>query len=246
MSTALADPVTELGGLPFLDDSFEHARLLALVAALRHHEATSRGLTAVGAAPHDPTSWLIPGNALRLRPDRPPIAEVELTETRQQEVALVLDMLPAVVPSWGPLLRLPIRYLAHADDTAYSASLRTWPQHIFLSRRAFTARDQVISQVLHENCHQWLYLIQEAWDLQTRAEHDLTMPSGTTGRSLAEVLGGAHVAAALIRLYRTLSGQENRIDHLVTYSKGCLSTIDKHRDGLTPAGQAVAQRLEDL
>ena len=40
MTTPLADPITELGGYPFLDDGFfAPGRILALVLALRHQEA---------------------------------------------------------------------------------------------------------------------------------------------------------------------------------------------------------------
>ncbi|GAA3518197.1 hypothetical protein FHR32_006320 [Streptosporangium album] len=243
MSTALADPMTELGGMPFLDDSFAPGRLLALVLALRHHEAAQRGLSADSAA--GPRAWLNPGRAILLNPDRPPVQETELTAAQQEDVVAVLDALPRAVPAWAPLLQLPVRYLLHPPTGAYSASIRAWPQHIFLAERAFTAPDQIRSQVLHEMCHQWMNLIQEAWPLQTREDRDLTMPSGTTGRSLAEVLGGVHVAMALIRLYRARGGERDRIEDLSRYRSGCLQIIEERSADLTDAGRSLAARLKE-
>lgn len=243
MSEALADPMTELDGMPFLDDSFVPGRLLALVMALRHQEAVRRGLHVNDGT--GPQAWLDPGRAILLNPNRPSVQDTELTVAQQEEVVAVLDALPRAVPAWELPLRLPVRYLLHRPTGAYSASIRAWPQHIFLATRAFIAPDQIRSQVLHEMCHQWMNLIQEAWPLQTREKRDLTMPSGTTGRSLSEVLGGAHVAMALIRLYRALGGEQDRLEDLARYHAGCLLVIEEHADELTEAGHSIAARLKE-
>lgn len=62
-----------------------------------------------------------------------------------------------------------------------------------------------------------------------------------------EVLGAAHVAASLIRMYATVGGPgaESRIDALTGYGKGCLDLARSASADLTNAGAAIAQRLEE-
>jgi hypothetical protein len=244
-TSTLADPLTELGGMPFLDDGFVPGRLLALVMVLRRQEALRLGLPVDEEA--GLRAWLDPGTALLLHPDRPAMPEQDLSSSQQEQAAAVLGGLPRVVPAWEPLLQLPVRYRAYPRTSSYSASIRSWPQHVFLADKAFIAPDQIRSQVVHENCHQWLYLIQEAWSLQTRNERDLTMPSGTSERSLEEVLGGAHVAAALIRMYQALDsdGERDRIAYLTHYLAGCMDVIDHNSSGLTDAGRCIAARIQE-
>ncbi|MGP3921232.1 aKG-HExxH-type peptide beta-hydroxylase [Nonomuraea sp. 10N515B] len=103
-------------------------------------------------------------------------------------------------------------------------------------------------QVTHELCHQWLYMIQEAWRLAREGAEQLVLPSGTADRTPSEVLGAAHVAAALVRLHRIdpagadLQHAADHIRYLVHYGRGCLSLLDGIGD-LTDAGRALAQRL---
>lgn len=244
MTTALADPIAELGGLPFLDDSFVPGRLIALTLVLRHQQATHLGLPQAtdGAASQ---AWLLPDNALELRPARPPVTMEPLKFEQERAVVDAVTVLAVAVPSWAVLLQLPVRFLTYPHPNAYSASMRSWPQHIFLAERAFCDADQIRSQVLHEFCHQWMYLIQEAWDLENCPDRDLTLPSGTSSRSIEEVLGGLHVAMALLRLYRTTGRHRERIERLTRYRDGCLDVIERHQTRLTDAGRAFAARLKE-
>ena len=103
------------------------------------------------------------------------------------------------------------------------------------------------SRSLHELAHQWLYLIEDIWPLQRPGAATLTLPSGTRDRSPAEVLGAAHVAAVLIRLYRhTATGQPaGRIRALTGYGTGCLDLAGTVSGELTEAGNLIAQRLKE-
>ena len=106
------------------------------------------------------------------------------------------------MPAWAPLLSLPVRYARlHPDGGAISASSRDWPQHVLLADDAFASDAELREQLVHELAHQWLYLIEDIWPLDRPGAARLTLPSGTRDRAPAEVLGAAHVAAALTRMY---------------------------------------------
>ena len=80
-----------------------------------------------------------------------------------------------------------------------------------------------------------------------RARPRLTLPSGTRDRAPSEVLGAAHVAAALARLYATAGGPgaESRISALTAYGQGCLDLAQAASADLTEAGTTIAQRLKE-
>ena len=73
-----------------------------------------------------------------------------------------------------------------------------------------------------------------------------TLPSGTARRSPAEVLGAAHVAVALLRMYGgAVPPPPARIEHLRGYGAGCLQLLDGRPDDLTEAGREIARRLKE-
>jgi hypothetical protein len=99
---------------------------------------------------------------------------------------------------------------------------------------------------VHELCHQWLYLIEEVWALESPGARRVTLPSGTPGRSPADVVGAAHVAIALIRLYRASGGAPpGRTAHLADYGDQCLRLLDRMDHDLTDAGLDIARRLRE-
>jgi hypothetical protein len=61
------------------------------------------------------------------------------------------------------------------------------------------------------------------------------------------VIGAAHVAAALIRLYRTDQSRHaaQRIEALAGYGTACLDLAGSTAADLTPAGTVFAQRLKE-
>jgi hypothetical protein len=171
-----------------------------------------------------------------------------LRAARKQQVADVLAALAASMPAWAPLLSLPVRYARlYPDGGAISASSRDWPQHVLLADDAFASDTELREQLLHELAHQWLYLIEDIWPLDRPRAARLTLPSGTRGRAPAEVLGAAHVAAALTRMYATVGGPGagTRISALTAYGHGCLELAQAASADLTEAGTTIAQRLKE-
>ncbi|WP_219505286.1 aKG-HExxH-type peptide beta-hydroxylase [Nonomuraea ceibae] len=250
MKTTLKDPITTLAGMPFLDDGFDSGQLLAAVAAVRHVRAENLGID--GASHADLGAWLGPGHALLLQKNPTPMPGVPLSPDRQTAIGQVLDGLVETIPAWQPLVRLPSRFLLlDSDDGAISASCRDWPQYVLLAPAAFAHRRELREQVTHELCHQWLYMIQEVWRLAEEGAEDLILPSGTADRTPSEVLGAAHVAAALVRLHRTDPAgahpqtTADHIRYLLDYGRGCLSLLDGIGSDLTEAGRAIAQRLKE-
>lgn len=232
--------------MPFLDDGFADRRLLAAAAAVRHVDGGRAGLAA-GITAADAEAWLAPSRAYMLRATQP-IPAQPLTPERQHMVQEALTELAADVPAWGRLVRLPVRYARLVTTNgAVSASSRAWPQHVLLAEEAFSSRGELCEQVLHELTHQWLYLIQEIWALQAPTAGTFTLPSGTTGREAAEVLGAALVAATLLRWYRTNSDRQpaGRLRQLGMYGTGCLELLAGRDEEMSDAGRQIARRLKE-
>jgi hypothetical protein len=247
MTAATAPCLADLGGLPFLDDTFTAGRLLAITAAVRYAVACRRRLAASGRAA-EAEAWLAPARAIALSNSATPMPAQPLTADRERKVTAALTRLADVLPSWQLLLRLPVRYARlHPAQGAISASCRDWPQHVLLADEAFATERELTEQVLHELAHQWLYLIEDVWPLQIPSADRLTLPSGTRDRSPAEVLGAAHVAAVLVRLYRqTGTGHAaGRIRSLTAYGGGCLEMASAAGTQLTEAGTLITQRLKE-
>ena len=246
MTTAMRVPVLgDLHGMPFLDDEFAGRRLLAIVAAARHGAAARQGLG--GGVPRGQAEvWLAPARAYLVNAGPTPMPAQPLRAARKQQVADVLTALAVGMSAWAPLLSLPVRYARlYPDGGAISASSRDWPQHVLLADEAFASDGELREQLLHELAHQWLYLIEDIWPLDRPGAVRLTLPSGTRGRAPAEVLGAAHVAAVLCRMYAMTGGPgaRARISALTAYGKGCLDLAQAA--DLTEAGTTIAKRLKE-
>lgn len=239
--------LADLGGLPFVDDRFAARRLLAITVAVRYYAARQRGLAGPMPA-QEAEAWLGPARALALSMSRTPMPARPLTAARRQHVTSMLAALTDTMPPWRTLLALPVRYAwLYPAHGAISASSRDWPQHVLLADEAFATSRELAEQVVHEMAHQWLYLIEDIWPLQRPGAATLTLPSGTRDRTPAEVLGAAHVAAALIRLYRqhATDWAADRIRALTGYGTGCLTLAATARAHLTDTGILFAHRLEE-
>lgn len=246
MSATLADPITMLGGLPFLDDDCASARLLAAVAAVRHVEGERTG-NAEGITDTQVNVWLHPARVQLLRRLPAPIPAHPLTCGRQRMIMDTLTELAGLIPGWAPLVELPVVFsLFSPSNGAISASSRMWPQQILLADEAFATSTELREQVVHELSHQWLYLIEELWALEVPGARHTTLPSGTAHRTPAEVLGAAHVVTALTRMYRASTpAPEQRLARLGDYGSACLELIGDLDNDLTDAGRSIGRRLRE-
>ncbi|MFI6277892.1 aKG-HExxH-type peptide beta-hydroxylase [Streptomyces sp. NPDC050988] len=239
----------QCGGWPFLDDDHAPQRLLTAAACVRL--ARRDGPHPV-PHPDDLATVLDPGEALRIRAlDLPrPLPTGTLTPQQQAAIRATVDVIAHLVPLWAPLLMaLPLTYLPMpAGRASVSASCFAWPQHILFADTAFDDPAVLAEQTLHETFHQWLYLCEELTPLQQPCcTQRVTLPSGTSGRSPAELLGAAHVTCGLARLWPLLDVpgpvRDRRLSHLAAYTRGCRGLIADNRPYFTADGHALADRI---
>lgn len=228
MSTGLELLSVSRLGIPFVTPTFRHRTLIAAVTAVRVVDARANRLDQVdGLSTHHPTVWMEPHLALRLCPSGPPIDLEEVTTSQRASIELTIRGVLRSLPEWTPYFLLPVRYLVLPRGSgAISASVSYWPQHVMLATSAFASRAQLTEQILHEMAHQWLYLLEELWQLEKPSTATFRLPSGTTGRSAREVLGAAHVAAVLVHAYSRLPGNADRAAELASYGQRCTAMLD--------------------
>jgi hypothetical protein len=247
MNTSIL-PLAEIGGLPFLDDGVQTGKILSAAAICRRTEGAGHSGP---AAATEYGRYLDPAIVLAIRAKSSPalLPGRTLTPVYDELVRAALHNLGEAVPAWNPLLGLPVRFLELWPPTgAISASCWAWPQHVLVAAQAFADPIELREQICHELCHQWLYLIEEAWPLQHPGAEHRILPSGTADRSPAEVIGAAHVAAALTRLYQAVPvpGGAARLEELRRYLGGCLDLLDTATADLTPAGHQITHRLKEV
>ncbi|MET7487662.1 HEXXH motif-containing putative peptide modification protein [Streptomyces sp. NPDC005538] len=237
------------GGWPFLDDDHAPQRILTAVACVRLARRDGPHPT---PRPDDLAAVLDPGEALRIRAlDLPrPLPAGTLTPEQQTAIRATVDIIAHVIPPWAPLLRaLPLTYLPMpAGRAGVSASCFAWPQHILFAEAAFDDPAVLAEQTLHETFHQWLYLCEELTPLQQPGcTQRVTLPSGTSNRSPAELLGAAHVTCGLARLWPLLDVprpvRDRRLAHLSAYTRSCRDLIADNRPYFTADGHALADRI---
>ncbi|MFD5856068.1 hypothetical protein [Streptomyces chartreusis] len=241
-----AADITVLNGVPFLERNFLVPRLLAGVVVVRQVHSRNLGVQDVPAA-HDITGWLSPDSAVNTRPNATPVQVRPMPPERMRRVQRAARGLGELLPHWRQLMALPMAYhLLEKGDMSLSASTYLWPQQILLSDAAFDNRQSLDELLLHEWCHQWLYLMEELWAFDVPGARRVTLPSGTSHRAPREVIGAAHVAAVTIRMYAALGvhGGE-RVEMFTDYGRGCLDLLDELHEDLTPAGQKIAGKLKE-
>ncbi|WP_371666401.1 hypothetical protein OG985_48195 [Streptomyces sp. NBC_00289] len=243
---SFSDLVDEIGGLPFLDDSFRPSTLLTLVATMR------RNLDPTGHA--SLVDYLDPGNATAIyrkmtdgQGNDYDYHWVPLTGDQERRVSSALTGVAGAVASWAPLFAIPLRYRKIQKLGVRSATDLLIPQTIYLGEGAFSSPHPLEEILVHEQAHVWLHFIAEICDLQKGdAPEDFVLPSGTSDRTLRGVLVAAHFAASAIKFYACagagMPDGETRVRYLIDYFSGCLDLAAGH-PSLTPMGQVVLDRL---
>jgi hypothetical protein len=242
--------MAEFGGYPLLDDGFRSSRLLAAAACVRWQRATSAGMD---TSSWEPRAMLDPAVALAVRglDLRLDIEWIPLSDEDGSAVADALVVICSSVPEWTDLMRMPLRFGSPPPGWgSISASAFAWPQHIWLARRAFATPAGLAEQVLHEISHQWLYLIEEMAPLQAEdADLRVVLPSGTSDRTVSELLGALHVCLNLRRLWKAIPVDDDiralRLDHLEMYIAGCRTTLRDVEHVLTVDGRELAARMDE-
>ncbi|MGW2541298.1 hypothetical protein ACWC5I_10595 [Kitasatospora sp. NPDC001574] len=227
------------GGMPFLDDAFRPGRLLGAVSSVRQVQAARQGLEVLP----DSRQWLAPERAVECRANAEPVASYPMPAERRERVELARKDLVRLLPVWEPLFQLPVNYLMR-EGSALSGSSFWWPQHVYIGEASFSSDLELREHVLHEQCHQWLYLLEELFNLDLPDSPELTLPSGTSDRTPREVVGAAHVAAVLVRLYRA-EDNPGHLAPLTAYGRGCLALLERHDHTLTDAGRVIVWRLKE-
>lgn len=234
-----------IGGVPFIDAGFEPRRLLAAVAATRLHrrkidpETLPRDRLEAVLKPEFAVELYKGYQRVRLPTEN--LSLEELSRIKQAQADLINHR-----PEWARLISLPIRFMKMTGSSqSISASIDVLPQHVFLSAEAFVSDKELREQILHETCHNWLYLISEVWRLHWTASRVLlTLPSGTTNRTPSELIGALHVASVLLLYYGSDEHMaEVQARDLAGYRAGCLELASAISNCLTDVGKEVAHRL---
>lgn len=247
MSTGAGFDVHVLNGLPFLHDAFNAAVLAAGAIATRQHHAAQQDLSGLPGR-DDFSAWLSPAVAVHTRPRARSVPSRAVSREQLHAIQGAAGHLAELIPAWRPLFSLPIVYRLLTGTSSLSASTYLWPQHVLLSDVAFESPQSLHELLLHEQCHQWQYLIEELCPLDIPSAQRVTLPSGTPNRAPREVIGAAHVAAATVRMYR-VSGPTHagaRIEYFTDYGRSCLALLKDLDDELTDTGRAVARQLQEV
>jgi hypothetical protein len=235
------------GGVPFLDDTFDAQRLLGAVIASRAHRLGAAAVEALGKHARVLLSPRVIRDSL-WKDVGPDIRSGSLPSSAQHMLQDTIDAIRARRPAWAPLLALPVEFRELHEPGPISCSCFSWPQHVFLAPEAFASTLELTEQVIHELSHNWLYLIEELVPLHpATANASFTLPSGTSHRDIAEVIGAACVAGTLVRWY---AGQADprapaRAVYLQTYLDGCLAILRGLPPGaLTEVGVEIRDALQ--
>ncbi|THA36070.1 hypothetical protein E6R18_01550 [Streptomyces sp. A1277] len=243
--------LTEIGGVPFIDDDgFRPKALLTAVAVVRR-SAEPEAFTSLGACldPENAKSIFDRHATSRVHD----IAWTELAPAETEDVAHASGLVVRSMPAWQSLFTLPKRYRRMAASTSSTSVLV--PQTIYLGPGAFRDEETLRETLVHEHAHIWLNFIAEVYDLQLPdAPNDYVLPSGTSGKTYRGVMFAAHFAAAAASALRRRhldgeTGVRERLDHLTGYLGGCLTAMNE-RPYASPTGELVkdtlTRRYDDL
>jgi len=249
-----ASPVdlTAIGGLPFIDQSFDAMLFLSAVSGTRAGmlggiPAGSRGYSAL-LEPKRIISALT--TRLTERDFFPP--HTELTATDRRRVDLALRRVKASSRMLGTLFDLPVRLLRWKSGKV-SMTNPFIPQTIFLGEGAMQSTFGMLEEVIvHEFAHVWLGMLCEVLDLQKHGSKQVyILPSGTDSKDARGVLLATHFAGAVITYLidsaesvPLVGRRAERLHYLQWYLRHALQ-IPITSD-LTPMGWAVFERLRQF
>ena len=240
---------------PFIDEDFCPKRLIAAVLVSRNHRFIKIETTQIQ------TLKILLSPAIQevfLANDSSLIYSQPMTESDLKLIKSQISFIREIKSSWYSLFSLPIRFRYISTPGVISCSSPSYPQHIFLDREAFKSFEELREQLLHEFCHNWLYLFQEVVPLTfVQKNVRFTLPSGTANRTAEEVLGAAYVAASLIAFYSSSLDSKwfenkqisiRRIVDLSNYLEICINKLDSLNNSrlLAPVGISLFMRINQI
>lgn len=239
---------SEIQGIPFVDDTFRSSKLLTIVATLRR--TTDEGKRPLA-------EYLNPGIACSIYARKQNIATQEFSYTtisREEALAIesALTDISSAIPSWGPLLRVPIHY-SKLTSCQLSLTNPLLPQKVFLGENAIADNFTLIETLVHELSHVWMGFICELFDFQYRDRTELyTLPSGTPGKDLRGLMFASTFAASVLRYYelamRARGANDRmlrRVDRLTHYFSGTMDSLKRAKDA-SPISVLLIERLHQF
>lgn len=235
----------EINGLPFVDEKFNSAKLLTIVAIVRKNIAGS-DLHLNNYVQPDFATQLY-RTRVKNSPKFPPhrqLSDAENVMLQKAKVALKI-----LLPEWKKLLDIPIKiHKLLTQQTSLTNPML--PQQIFLGEAAFKSPTNLEETLVHELSHVWSSLIAEIYDFQIKnCSDNYTLPSGTRGKDARGVLLACLFAASALNYHEKLlaSGSERakteRIVYLQSYFIKSLQTL-VHSTELSEMGRLITHQLE--
>ena len=222
-----AELLSEIGGLPFVDQNFSARKLLTLVAILRRN---------IDEAQYAPQAYLEPHLATELYERKtngvvtyPLSSDFTIADSAAVEEAIA--RIVAQRPDWEPMLKIPIVF-RRLDTVQVSLTNPLIPQQVFLGSRALGDEFLLRETVVHELSHVWCGFILEIFDFQQEGcPASYVLPSGTANKDIRGVLLAALFAAAALDFYVSNSDycrhirMSARVNYLKSYLDKCIVTV---------------------
>ena len=231
-----------VGGVPFVDGTFDCDKMLTAVAVKRAH--------VVAAVEWQQLPDLLkPARAYELARehygDHPPIDASVLTHNELEKVAAAKASIRKLRPEWTALVGAPVLYMKVSTPGLFSMTNPVIPQIVFLGEEALGSTEDLVETLVHELAHMWLGLLNEVWPLAVPGDSDrYTLPSGTANKSTLSLILATHFAASAVRLHQAATVvYQPRLTFLRTYLSGCIQLL-RGATALTRDGRTVARQLE--
>lgn len=238
------------GGVPFIHDTFNADRFLAAVAVSRMY--ILRNINSNDTF-ENYNHLLSPDLAKKIRESQNIVDRIESEEVPTNDLNKVQDAIMEIMinkPNFEKYFKIPFKFRLLKNENIISCSSYNTPQYIFLGKKAFYSKKELVEQILHEVAHNWLYFVEELFALQAGEMQDLyLLPSGTANKNIKEVLGAAHVASVLFIYYDEINYDDtytNRLDFLRKYLDGCLLILKEKSNKLSFTGKFIFSEIDQI
>jgi HEXXH motif-containing protein len=236
------DIIGLVGGVPFVDASFQPGKALTAVAVSRAHRC-GRSANTLGALAQylDPVRGY---EIARRSRGHAPIDAQPLSQADRRAMDECVRELCAVRPDWVPLVSGPFVYMRINTEGVFSLTNTAVPQFVFLGNEALRSPEDLKETLVHELAHAWLGLLNEVAPLARASDTARwVLPSGTPNKTTAGVLLAAHFAASAISWHDANRPVNHpRLAFLRDYLAGCLRLLED-ATGLSASGAAVRDGL---